>query len=30
VRRDGDALTFYSADDKALVKLTPEKPGDCK
>ena len=30
VRRDGNGLTFYGADDKALVKLTPEKPGECK
>lgn len=29
-RRDGDTLTLYSADNKALVKLTPEKPGSCK
>ncbi len=28
-RRDGDTLTLYGADDKALVKLAPEKPGSC-
>ncbi|MEG0822754.1 MAG: META domain-containing protein [Burkholderiaceae bacterium] len=28
-RRDGDALTLYGADNQALVKLTPEKPGAC-
>lgn len=28
-RRDGDALTLYGDDDKALIKLTPEKPASC-